>query len=873
MKWIVWIGTSLLPLFATAQVSKRADKWYFGYRAGLDFSSGVPGPVTDGALNTWEGCATMCDDRGNLLFYTDGISVWNKQHALIPNATNLGADSSTTQAATILPMPGSASLYYVFSVDYESKQGGVQYSIVDINANGGLGAVLSKNNRLVTRSTEKFTTAKHCNGKDFWLITHGWDTNEFLAFLLTDQGVNLTPVISRAGMTDTQNAIRGLGYLKASPDNKRLAQGLWRANTFEIFDFDNATGIVSNPLTLTDSEFQGAYGVEFSPSGRFLYAGAAFTGSVYQFDLQRNMTANALLASKLMVGKVTTPESFKIGALQMGPNGKIYIAINKQSYLGVIENPETAGAGCNFRQNEVSLAGRISGLGLPSLPAYVFDIKPTVVLTIQKTNPKDCNEQRLKASTNAEKPIFQWFLNDKLVSTGSDSSYRPTAAGTYLVKVIENVPCSPDSCDSEPLEIKMLKTDLTTDTIACGQSRINVKTNGFVKWMGPSVTDQNRFQQDSITVFGKASAEYSTLTYPSRLDSSCYVENKITVPFSTVGKFTYSPVPMPSCEDSVVLKVSVTAYDRITWTNPKNVSVDAPNVTAIESGLYTVQLLNSTTGCKAQDKVTVQFLTQSVSPAVNGTATVCTNDKTVELTAVGNDIRWFSDVQLSQSIGAGNALSLPLYSLKSGELSVYATQKTADGCVSKPTRFVVNVNSAPQTMPAQTKINHCFETVSVQPLKVPEVSGWNYAWYEAGNPTTLGNSAEVNVTKAGTYFIKTTNPENCSTTDTVEVINKCNPILFVPDSFSPNQDGINDILALYGESLKEFEWIIFDRWGNAVYRLQSASLADVGQRFWNGTHPNGTPALSGVYPWKITVKDDTYPNGVFVSTGAVLLIR
>jgi gliding motility-associated-like protein len=873
MKWIVWIGTSLLPLFANAQVSKRADKWYFGYRAGLDFSSGAPTPVTDGALSTWEGCATMCDDRGNLLFYTDGISVWNKQHALIPNATNLGADSSTTQAATVLPMPGNPSLYYIFSVDYESRQGGVQYAILDMNAAGGLGAVLSKNNRLVTRSTEKFTTVKHCNGKDFWLITHGWDTNEFMAFLLSFNGVSLTPVISRAGMTDTQNAVRGLGYLKASPDDKRLAQGLWRANTFEIFDFNNATGVVSNPITLTDPDFAGAYGVEFSPSGRFLYAATAFSGNVYQFDLQRNTTSNALITSKLLVGKITTRESFKLGALQMAPNGKIYMAINKQTYLGVIENPEVPGTGSNFRQNGIALAGRVSGLGLPNMPAYVFDVKPTVTLAVRKKNPKDCNDQSLLASTNAEKPIFQWFLEKQLVSTGSDSSYKPTLAGRYSVRVIENLPCSADTCHSESVEVKVLKTELLADTIACGKSRISVKTNGFVKWVGASVTDQNRFQQDSITVLGNTSAEYKTLTYPSRTDSSCFVENKVTVPFSTFGKFTYAPQPAPTCEDSILLKITGVDYDRITWTGPGNSFATAPNLVAKKSGIYTVQLANSTTGCKAQDKVNVQLLSRPLPPFIKGPAAVCSNDKPIDLTAVGNEIRWFSDVQLSQLIGTGNTLSVPLNAAKSGEISVYATQKIADGCVSKSEHFSFKVNPAPPTLPTQAKISHCFETASVQPLKVPEVSGWSYAWYEVGNQAVLGNSSELNVTKEGTYFIKTISRENCTATDTLIVIAKCNTLLFVPDSFSPNQDGINDVLQLYGESLTEFEWLIFDRWGNAIYRLQSPTLADAGQQFWNGTHPNGTPALSGVYTWKITIKDATFPNGVHVATGAVLLVR
>ncbi|MBD1263210.1 hypothetical protein HZY62_21670 [Maribacter polysiphoniae] len=98
----------LISCFYVSLAQNRANIWYFGYRAGLDFNSGAPVTLLDGQLFTREGCASMCDNYGGLLFYTDGISVYNKNHMLMPNGTGLLGDSSSTHSAIVVPKPRSA---------------------------------------------------------------------------------------------------------------------------------------------------------------------------------------------------------------------------------------------------------------------------------------------------------------------------------------------------------------------------------------------------------------------------------------------------------------------------------------------------------------------------------------------------------------------------------------------------------------------------------------------------------------------------------------------------------------------------------------------------------------------------------------------
>src|SRR6218665_3184083 len=156
----------------------QTHKWYFGKNAGLDFATSPPTVLT-GALNSYEGCASISDASGNLLFYTNGDTVYNSLHQVMVNGFNLGGSYSTTQSAIILKKPGSASLYYIFTADNCGFVDGLSYSIVDMTLQSGLGAVTIKNTQPYTPTTEKLCAVRHCNGTDFWVVTHGLSNNMF----------------------------------------------------------------------------------------------------------------------------------------------------------------------------------------------------------------------------------------------------------------------------------------------------------------------------------------------------------------------------------------------------------------------------------------------------------------------------------------------------------------------------------------------------------------------------------------------------------------------------------------------------------------------------------------------------------------------
>ena len=122
----------------------------------------------------------------------------------------------------------------------------------------------------------------------------------------------------------------------------------------------------------------------------------------------------------------------------------------------------------------------------------------------------------------------------------------------------------------------------------------------------------------------------------------------------------------------------------------------------------------------------------------------------------------------------------------------------------------------------------------------PETNA-NYLW------STGDSSAVITVDEDGIYEVTISN-ECGSIDEQINVIFDCDYHLFLPNSFTPNQDGINDQFLPVGTGIATYELIIFDRWGAEIFKSTEFTIG------WTG-NINGAPAPIGVYPWRATVQD------------------
>jgi hypothetical protein len=193
----------LLCLFLLVSQSllaqKEANVWYFGKRAGFDFSSGSPKAIKGNMMDQWEGSSVLCDSTGKVILYSDGQWVWNGNHQLVANGQGLMGEQTATQSALIVAKPGSKSLYYLFTASHTAMHDGLFYNLIDVTRQGGTGEVIEKNVLVHKPTSEKLTAYPHRNGRDTWILSHPWNTASFYAYLLTPNGLSLSPVVSQAG--------------------------------------------------------------------------------------------------------------------------------------------------------------------------------------------------------------------------------------------------------------------------------------------------------------------------------------------------------------------------------------------------------------------------------------------------------------------------------------------------------------------------------------------------------------------------------------------------------------------------------------------------------------------------------------------------
>jgi hypothetical protein len=242
----------------------------------------------------------------------------------------------------------------------------MRFSVVDMTAEKGMGDVKRNNLLLISPVAEKLTAVRHANGRDTWVVGHRWNSSAFVSYLVTPDGVQTKPILSNVGSVHAGPGRNAIGCMKASPDGTKLAVAIWReANKVEVFDFDNATGLVKKPKNFSYGPFEEAYGVEFSPDGTKLYATSNGNGGgnaqVWQVDLATGtITAIGNSANR------------KIGSLQLGPDGRIYVAREDNRHLGIIQNPNAAGMACQYVDDGIHLGGRRSKLGLPNFVQSYF---------------------------------------------------------------------------------------------------------------------------------------------------------------------------------------------------------------------------------------------------------------------------------------------------------------------------------------------------------------------------------------------------------------------------------------------------------------------------------------------------------------------
>jgi len=335
--------------------------------------------------------ASYTDSTGKLLFFSNGCAVFDGQGSLLANGDGLSpgemhdwtcgkAGYAAPKGAMALPAPGKPGLYYLFhiGIQYDAvrkiKYGPLYYSLIDMSANGGKGAVLSKNIVLVGGELEPFSAVRHGNGRDWWIVAPEWHTNRLHTVLLSPSGAAAYP----AQAIGPPLAGHRVGATAFSLDGARFSRYHCDQGAV-VADFDRCTGAFSQPIFIKApfSFLQGG-GTAFSPDSRYVYATSQST--LYSADLQ----AAAPKWDTVFYVFDNWDWGTTLHHLQYGPDGNLYFSTHSRAnYLSAMKFP--AGGGSPTFVFRALPLGVLNARTLPNFPnfrLYDFSNSPCDTLGI-----------------------------------------------------------------------------------------------------------------------------------------------------------------------------------------------------------------------------------------------------------------------------------------------------------------------------------------------------------------------------------------------------------------------------------------------------------------------------------------------------------
>ncbi|MDR2137957.1 MAG: hypothetical protein LBP50_00130, partial [Tannerella sp.] len=379
-------------LFASVQnvqaQHKEGYNWYFGAYVGMTWNttqtvgglSGLPTPLPPSAMtNQQEGVFGMSDANGNLLFYSDGMTVWNRNHQVMTNGSGLTGHNSSAQSGIVIPYPGQSRKYIAVTTGQNSSNN-LSYSVIDMDGSGGLGEVTTshKNVPLTGASGvlgESVAAVRHANSTDFWIVAVGKGSGAASAlnvWKVTVSGVQAACFASYPLPANTTASAGANGYLRFSADGKYFAwpEHSGSSRTFFFGEFNPSTGTFPT-MKVMDAGYIG-YGIEFSPSSKILYATKSGSTEIHAYkfaDLLASADPGNMSHRTEPIGG-----AHSIYPLQLGPDGRIYGTLQSTTTMLVIDDVNDYDAFTTHVVNGLLPTGTNyeARVGLPNYMAYFF---------------------------------------------------------------------------------------------------------------------------------------------------------------------------------------------------------------------------------------------------------------------------------------------------------------------------------------------------------------------------------------------------------------------------------------------------------------------------------------------------------------------
>jgi PKD repeat protein len=783
-------------------------QWFFGQYANIDFRSGSPVATNVARAHvpptvfTPEGAYSYCDNSGSLVFYTDGINIWNASHmqvnstAVFPtlakfsNSTNGGINQQANGSYGIIgaPAPGQPNVFYLFlapAFEDLTTNGGthnkVRYAILNLNSNTVTPAI-----DLVSADAmcEGLTIAPHCNGTDFWLIAHSGsipNRDYFYVYLLSKLGLSSSPVMSGSF---TYHANEGAS-IKVSPDNQKIAVagGATTSTGLGVYSFDNSTGIVSNERNFLYAGYAFS-GCSFSSLSSQLYGASYIPQAIIQFNVSSGSPS------------VTAAMTGNCGFLQLGPDHNIYGAYNSNQTLQ-IANPDNTGVAILNAVNYSSLTpAGIEDIST-SIPNLMDGIQPAPVAPSFTVAYSSCLSVTCAISQCWQGYSYSWDFGDGTNGVGSPINHTYSAQGLYTVLCTLTIPGgtgsiafsqtvnvinSTVSISAAPGPICLnnsLPLVYSVPTVSGAIYSWSISSNGTL--LGANIGSQIEVQWNS----GATGTVGVTIT-----DGSCVSTGSLNVTLLTPPNVTVSAIPTVICSSGGPVTLTANGAITYSWTFNSNTASSNP-ITDIPASTTTYSVTGTgANGCASLAVVTVVTSSPPTVTANTVSPKICFGGSSSLIASGGNTYSWSSSAGLNPT-NVANPIATPV-----STTTYTVTGSNSSGCQSTATVTITVDPLLIATSPNQQIL--CLGgsvTLGGSPTAIGGTTPYTYSWspgnFSSANPVVIPSGTI-------TYTLFLRDMFGCLTSVTTTVYepntNKCCGSPFITICGSVNSSSIN-ILA------------------------------------------------------------------------------
>lgn len=788
----------ILQFFVLSHVKAQKEyaNWYFGDSAAVSFVSGSPVSINGSNMSTIEGCSSISDENGNLLFYTNGEYVWNKEHRymdqLFANGLLLGGASST-QSALIVQQPRSKQFYYIFTtnnlenVPYDY---GVNYSVVDMYADSGRGSIVVKNQFLIKGSCEKVAATLADNKEDIWIAAPQLYTDTLFVFKLGKNGLSSKVIKQNTGRVMDRPGFRYnyvLGQMKFSPNGKHLVYGVgtnYNQSNEEVylFDFNTENGLISNSRLIQTGVLP--YGLEFSPNSQYLYTATRFGFCQVRVNKIKPIQG---IDSNFVQLNLGSPDG-----LQLGPDGKIYGVDFKDKMLECIENPDSFGLACKYNRSCFPLIYGKAIFTLPSMVSSLVLPQPNIVT--------DTNCVYDSAVFYVQYKIYdslKWDFGDGQFLQGNANTvkHKYRDSGLYRISLIGHSKGLSDTLKKQIYIHFMPSLNLGNDTILCyGDSlKLPVKSKTGIKLLWNDFTNvPNKTIRQKENVW----LEYS--------DQFCKLKDSISVKFGNKFK-VYIGNDTAFCHQFQYVLKPNKPYKTYKW----NTGDSTNSISVNDKGEYILNVSDSNS-CASADSVLISKIDKPRIKVIYDS--VQCQKVTLQVEAQkGVQFLWNDmDTSLVKSVD---------------QKGIYIIEAKHQFCSNFDTLNLQFLSRPIFTLGSDTTL--CGTKI----LSANETG--RFAW------STGQSTPTISVQRPGLYWLQVVRNQ-CSYRDSIQLSPCANLNYFIPNSFSPNGDNKNEVFQITVNNIKEIEFTVFNRWGEIMFQ----SSTDVAE--WDGKY-QGEICPQGVY--------------------------